>query len=142
MFNQLIQYHITMIILIHLCEKFYTEESDILIAINRKQLSIGFLLYVKSNVTSSLKECCKCITARCCSLQVYLNLERKFRVATGRFRPSLSALFKCLILFAIMCQCQGRIQFSISALCQVNMLFIVYQDSDIWEWSIMVGTLD
>lgn len=80
--------------------------------------------------------------------QLVENIQSRFSVKLIRTwgdseLPSLP-LFKCLtlILFAIMCRCQGRIQRGISALCQVYMLFVVYQDFDKWEGSAMAGTLD
>lgn len=112
--------------------------------------SIGFLLYAKSNVTSSLKNVVNvslhgATVYRSISIE---NIQSRFSVKLIRTwgdseLPSLP-LFKCLtlILFAIMCRCQGRIQRGISALCQVYMLFVVYQDFDKWEGSTMAGTLD
>lgn len=80
--------------------------------------------------------------------QLVENIQSRFSVKLIRTwgdseLPSLP-LFKCLtlILFAIMCRCQGRIPCGISALCQVYMLFVVYQDFDKWEGSTMAGTLD
>lgn len=80
--------------------------------------------------------------------QLVENIQSRFSVKLIRTwgdseLPSLP-LFKCLtlILFAIMCRCHGRIPCGISALCQVYMLFIVYQDFDKWEGSTMAGTLD
>lgn len=80
--------------------------------------------------------------------QLVENIQSRFSVKLIRTwgdseLPSLP-LFKCLtlILFAIMCRCHGRIPCGISALCQVYMLFVVYQDFDKWEGSAMAGTLD
>lgn len=113
--------------------------------------SIGFLLYAKSNVTSSLKNVFN-VSLHGATVyrisQLVENIQSRFSVKLIRTwgdseLPSLP-LFKCLtlILFAIMCRCQGRIPCGISALCQVYMLFVVYQDFDKWEGSAMAGTLD
>lgn len=113
--------------------------------------SMGFLLYAKSNVTSSLKNVVN-VSLHGATVyrisQLVENIQSRFSVKLIRTwgdseLPSLP-LFKCLtlILFAIMCRCQGRIPCGISALCQVYMLFIVYQDFDKWEGSAMAGTLD
>lgn len=113
--------------------------------------SIGFLLYAKSNVTLSLKNVVN-VSLHGATVyrisQLVENIQSRFSVKLIRTwgdseLPSLP-LFKCLtlILFAIMCRCQGRISCGISALCQVYMLFVVYQDFDKWEGSTMAGTLD
>lgn len=113
--------------------------------------SMGFLLYAKSNVTLSLKNVVN-VSLHGATVyrisQLVENIQSRFSVKLIRTwgdseLPSLP-LFKCLtlILFAIMCRCQGRIQRGISALCQVYMLFVVYQDFDKWEGSAMAGTLD
>lgn len=113
--------------------------------------SMGFLLYAKSNVTLSLKNVVN-VSLHGATVyrisQLVENIQSRFSVKLIRTwgdseLPSLP-LFKCLtlILFAIMCRCQGRIPCGISALCQVYMLFVVYQDFDKWEGSAMAGTLD
>lgn len=113
--------------------------------------SMGFLLYAKNHVTSSLKNVVN-VSLHGATVyrisQLVENIQSRFSVKLIRTwgdseLPSLP-LFKCLtlILFAIMCRCQGRIQSGISALCQVYMLFVVYQDFDKWEGSTMAGTLD
>lgn len=112
---------------------------------------MGFLLYAKSNVTLSLKNVVN-VSLHGATVyrisQLVENIQSRFSVKLIRTwgdseLPSLP-LFKCLtlILFAIMCRCQGRIPCGISALCQVYMLFVVYQDFDKWEGSAMAGTLD